>query len=78
MKDFIKMTLATMAGLFIFGIAALFIMAGIVGAMATLGNSQPVMPREGVLQINMSAMTLTEQRKLTRSLQFQVPRYFPR
>ena len=61
MKDFIKMTLATMAGLFIFGIAALFIMAGIVGAMATLGNSQPVMPREGVLQLNMSAMTLTEQ-----------------
>ena len=61
MKDFIKMTLATMAGLFIFGIAALFIFIGMVGAMASLGNSQPVMPREGVLQIDMSAMTLTEQ-----------------
>ena len=63
MKDFIKMTLATMAGLFIFGIAALFIFIGMVGAMASLGNSQPVMPREGVLQIDMSAMTLTEQTK---------------
>ena len=57
------MTLATMAGLFIFGIAALFIFIGMVGAMASLGNSQPVMPREGVLQIDMSAMTLTEQTK---------------
>lgn len=63
MKDFIKMTLATMAGLFIFGIAALFIFIGMVGAMASLGSSQPVMPREGVLQIDMSAMTLTEQTK---------------
>ena len=57
------MTLATMAGLFIFGIAALFIFIGMVGAMASLGSSQPVMPREGVLQIDMSAMTLTEQTK---------------
>lgn len=63
MKDFIKMTLATMAGLFIFGIAALFIFIGMVGAMASLGSSQPVMPREGVLQIDMAAMTLTEQTK---------------
>ncbi len=61
MKDFIKMTLATLAGLFIFGIAAMFIFIGFIGAMATLGDSQPVMPREGVLQIDMSSMTLTEQ-----------------
>ena len=61
MKDFVKMTLATIAGLFLFGIAAMFIMIAMVGAMASLGSSQPVMPREGVLQINMSSMTLAEQ-----------------
>ena len=61
MKDFVKMTLATIAGLFLFGIAAMFIMIAMVGAMAALGSSQPVMPREGVLQINMSSMTLAEQ-----------------
>ena len=61
MKDFVKMTLATITGLFLFGIAAMFIMIAMVGAMASLGSSQPVMPREGVLQINMSSMTLAEQ-----------------
>ena len=61
MKDFVKMTLATIAGLFLFGTAAMFIMIAMVGAMASLGSSQPVMPREGVLQINMSSMTLAEQ-----------------
>jgi protease-4 len=39
----------------------MFIMIAMVGAMASLGSSQPVMPREGVLQINMSSMTLAEQ-----------------
>ena len=63
MKDFVKMTLATLAGLFIFGFAAFFIMIAMVGALAALGESQPVMPREGILQINMSTMTLAEQTK---------------
>lgn len=61
MKEFMKMTLATIAGLFLFGFAAIFLMIAMVGAMASLGDTQPVMPREGVLQINMSTMTLTEQ-----------------
>lgn len=61
MKDFVKMTLATIAGLFIFGIVAFFLMIATVGALASLGDSQPVMPREGILQINMSSMTLAEQ-----------------
>ena len=61
MKEFVKMTLATIAGLFLFGFVAMFLMFAVVGAVASIGNSQPVMPREGVLQINMSAMTLTEQ-----------------
>ena len=61
MQDFVKMTLATIAVLFLFVIAAKFIMIAMVGVMASLGSSQPVMPREGVLQINMSSMTLAEQ-----------------
>ncbi len=61
MKSFVKMTLATIAGLFIFGIVAFFLMISFVGALASLGETQPVMPREGVLQINMASMTLAEQ-----------------
>ena len=61
MKEFVKMTLATIAGLFLFGFVAFFLFFAMVGAIASIGRSQPVMPREGVLQINMSAMTLTEQ-----------------
>ncbi|MBR2063115.1 MAG: signal peptide peptidase SppA [Bacteroidales bacterium] len=61
MKSFVKMTLATIAGLFIFGIASFFLMIAMVGALASAGDSQPVMPREGVLQINMSSMALAEQ-----------------
>ena len=61
MKDFVKMTLATIAGLFIFGFAAMFLMIAMVGALASVGDTQPVMPREGILQINMSTMALAEQ-----------------
>ena len=61
MKDFVKMTLATIAGLFIFGIVAFFLTIATVGALASFGDSQPVMPREGILQINMASMALAEQ-----------------
>ena len=55
------MTLATMAGLLVFGIVALFFMFAMVGALASLGESQPVMPREAVLKVDMSTFTLSEQ-----------------
>ncbi len=61
MKSFVKMTLATIAGLCIFGVAAFFLMFAMLGAVASLGKTQPVMPREGVLQIDMSSMLLSEQ-----------------
>ena len=61
MKNFVKMTLATIAGLFIFSVVSLFLLIGMAGALASMGDSQPVMPREGVLQINMSTMALAEQ-----------------
>lgn len=61
MKDFVKMTLATIAGLLIFGFVSMFMSIVMIGAIAALGDTEPVMPREGVLQINMSSMTLSEQ-----------------
>lgn len=61
MKEFVKMTLATLAGLFIFGCAAFFFFVGFIGAMASLGEKQVVMPREAVLKIDMSTFTLSEQ-----------------
>ncbi len=57
------MTLATVVGLCVFSVVALFLMFAMLGAVASLGETQPVMPREGVLQIDMSAMTLAEQTK---------------
>ena len=61
MKEFVKMTLATLAGLVIFGCAAFFLFFVFVGAMASLGEKQVVMPREAVLNIDMSSFTLSEQ-----------------
>lgn len=61
MKEFVKMTLATMAGLLIFGIVSFLLMIGMIGSLAALGDSQPVMPREGILKIDMSSIALSEQ-----------------
>lgn len=63
MKEFIKMTLATLTGLFLFGIVAIFLMIGTLGAVAALGEKQPVMPAQGILKIDMSTMVLSEQTK---------------
>lgn len=61
MKSFVKMTLATLAGLLIFGIVAFFLFFGMIGAVAALGDTQPVMPEQAVLKIDMSTMALAEQ-----------------
>ena len=61
MKDFVKTTLAVMAGLFIFGIVAFILSFAMIGALSSVGEKQPVMPREAVLKIDMSTFTLSEQ-----------------
>ena len=61
MKNFIKMTLATLTGLLLFGVVATFILGGIIGAVATLGKEQPVMPSSAVLTMDMSTVLLMEQ-----------------
>lgn len=61
MKDFVKMTLATLLGLFIFGIVSFFLSLSTLGALASLGETTPVMPREGVLKLDMSKISIQEQ-----------------
>ena len=61
MKIFFKMTLATVAGLLIFSIISIFLMTAVIGAVASLGESQPVMPAQAVLKIDMSTFMLSEQ-----------------
>lgn len=61
MKNFIKMTLATLTGLLLFGFASLIILGGIIGAAASLGKHQQVMPESAILTLDMSKVMLTEQ-----------------
>lgn len=61
MKDFVKMTLAAILGCIVVGAILMFMTFGIIGSLASIGNTQPVMPREGILTVDMSGITLTEQ-----------------
>ena len=61
MKEYIKMTLATITGLFLFGFVAMFLFIGMIGAVAAAGDTAPVMPKEAVLKIDFTEMTLAEQ-----------------
>ena len=61
MKSFIKMTLASILGLLVFSVLSVVLCIGFIGAVASMGDSQPVMPREAVLKIDMSTFTLNEQ-----------------
>ena len=61
MKEYIKMTLATITGLFLFGFVAMFLFIGMIGAIAAAGDTAPVMPKEAVLKIDFTEMTLAEQ-----------------
>ena len=61
MKDIIKMIIAVLAGLLIFSFGAFFFSIAVIGALASIGETEPVMPREAVLKIDMSKFTLSEQ-----------------
>ena len=61
MKGFLKMTLATLTGLFLFGLVTTFILGGIIGGLAVLSKPQPVVPASAVLTLDMSTISLTEQ-----------------
>ena len=55
------MTLATLTGLFLFGLVTTFILGGIIGGLAVLSKPQPVVPASAVLTLDMSTISLTEQ-----------------
>ena len=61
MKDYIKMTLATVTGLLLFGFISMFLGIAMIGALAAAGDTTPVMPKEAVLSIDFTGMTLAEQ-----------------
>ena len=65
MKNFFKMTLATLCGLLVFCLASMFFVIAMIGAAAALGNKQPVMPAKAMLTIDMSSLVLSEQTKET-------------
>ena len=61
MKNFLKMTLASLTGLIIFTIITIVVSLGLVGAVAALGDKQPEMPAQAVLRVDMSSFVLGEQ-----------------
>ena len=61
MKDFVKMVLAVICGLFILGIISFFLFFGFIGSMAAAGSSTPSVPKNAVLKIDMGEITLAEQ-----------------
>ena len=63
MKQFIKMTLATLTGLILFGFVACLLMIGAIGSIAALSESKTTVPAEAVLSIDFAKMTLAEQTK---------------
>lgn len=61
MKNFLKMTLATVLGFIIVSIIMSIFSFAVIGTIASLGSSKPVMPREAVLKIDLSNITIAEQ-----------------
>lgn len=55
------MTLAVLCGLFIMGILSPVMFFSCAGALASLGSSTPVMPRSGVLNMDLGKVVMTEQ-----------------
>lgn len=61
MKDFVKMTLAVVCGLFVFGIVAFIMSISVVSSVAAAGSGAPVLPKSGVMVIDLSEMGIAEQ-----------------
>ena len=61
MKNFLKMTLASMLGFLIVSILMYLFSIALIGSLASLGKTTPVMPREAALKIDFSELAITEQ-----------------
>ncbi len=60
MKDFLKMLLAVICGFIVMGFLGLMILGGLIGS-ATGGSGKTVMPRNGVLVMDLSQFSIDEQ-----------------
>ena len=64
-KEFIKWVLAVLCGLFVWGIVKaifFFMMVGSLAATATTaGSASPLLPKEGVLEMDMANLVISEQ-----------------
>ncbi len=61
MKDFVKMVLAVMTGIFLMGILGFFMFITFIGSLAAAGSVKPALPRTGVLEIDMSVVSVSDQ-----------------
>ena len=61
MKDFVKMVLAVICGLIIMGVICFLLTFGMLGSLAAAGNSKPVLPKSGVLKIDLGELVIGEQ-----------------
>ena len=61
MKEFFKMVLAVICGLFLAGIIFFILGMGFVSSMAAAGSSTPIIPKSGVMVMDMSKIAVSEQ-----------------
>lgn len=61
MKQFWKMLLAVICGILIFNLLLFMILAGLAGSVSSGTKGSTVLPRTGVLAIDLSEVTITEQ-----------------
>lgn len=61
MKEFFKMFLAVICGLVIMGVIGFMLFFGMIGALASFGSETPVIPRSGVLDMDLSNVSISEQ-----------------
>lgn len=60
MKDFVKMTLAVICGLFIVSVLSVILTIGTIGGIAAAGSVQTPMPKSGILKIDLSTTVFCE------------------
>lgn len=61
MKDFLKMTLAAIVGFAVVNIISFLFISMLLGAIASFGKTQPVMPASAILKIDLSKTRIGEQ-----------------
>ncbi len=61
MKEFVKMVLAVICGILILSIVSFFLTFAMIGAMAAAGSGKPVLPKSGVLSLDLSKVMIAEQ-----------------